>query len=159
MDKDEIISKVKNMYIMLLYAISREDIDRVRQYLSDDLAKKYESIIKENIENNLVQRYGELNVSKVEIISEENNVITLQLVVKYIDYKIDRKTKKYVSGETTRHSYYKTLRVTYNLDNKAIVYRCKNCGAQLNVNLTSVCSYCGEPVDNEDSLFVIESIN
>ena len=36
MDNDEIISKIKNMYIMLLYAITKEDINRVRQYLSDD---------------------------------------------------------------------------------------------------------------------------
>ena len=44
-------------------------------------------------------------------------------------------------------------------ENKRLVYRCSNCGAVLNVNLTGVCSYCGESVSNEESLYVIESID
>ena len=45
-DTQEIISKIKNMYIMLLYAITKEDINRVRQYLTDGLATHYEEKIK-----------------------------------------------------------------------------------------------------------------
>ena len=158
-DTQEIISKIKNMYIMLLYAITKEDINRVRQYLSDDLASHYEEKIKYNIENNVVQKYGELNVSSVDIIRMENDLIVASLVVKYIDYKIDRKTRKFKEGETTRCGRNVTLKVRYQGHNKDIVYRCSNCGAVLNVNLTSVCNYCGQPVDDSESLYVIESIN
>ena len=159
MDHDEIIAKIKNMYIMLLYAITKEDIDRVRQYLSDDLASEYEEKIKDNIANNVVQKYGELNVSKVDIVSDQDGIVIANIVAKYIDYKIDRETRKFMSGETTRSSHNVVLRVNCNPNNKELVYRCKNCGAHLNINLTSVCSYCNEPVDNDDSPYVIESIN
>lgn len=158
-DTQEIISKIKNMYIMLLYAITKEDINRVRQYLSDNLASHYEEKIKYNIENNVVQKYGELNVASVDIIRMENDLIVASLVVKYIDYKIDRKTRKFKEGETTRSGRNVTLKVRYQGHNKDIVYRCSNCGAVLNVNLTSVCSYCNEPVDDSESLYVIESID
>ena len=158
-DTQEIISKIKNMYIMLLYAITKEDINRVRQYLTDDLATHYEEKIKYNIENNVVQKYGELNVASVDIIRVENDLIVANLVVKYIDYKIDRKTRKFKGGEKTRSVRNVTLKVKYQGHNKDIVYRCSNCGAVLNINLTSVCSYCGEPVDDSESLYVIESID
>ena len=158
-DTQEIISKIKNMYIMLLYAITKEDISRVRQYLTDDLATHYEEKIKYNIENNVVQKYGELNVASVDIIRVENDLIVANLVVKYIDYKIDRKTRKFKEGEKTRSVRNVTLKVKYQGHNKDIVYRCSNCGAVLNINLTSVCSYCGEPVDDSESLYVIESID
>ena len=158
-DTQEIISKIKNMYIMLLYAITKEDINRVRQYLTDDLATHYEEKIKYNTENNVVQKYGELNVASVDIIRVENDLIVANLVVKYIDYKIDRKTRKFKGGEKTRSVRNVTLKVKYQGHNKDIVYRCSNCGAVLNINLTSVCSYCGEPVDDSESLYVIESID
>ena len=158
-DTQEIISKIKNMYIMLLYAITKEDINRVRQYLTDDLATHYEEKIKYNIENNVVQKYGELNVASVDIIRVENDLIVANLVVKYIDYKIDRKTRKFKEGEKTRSVRNVILKVKYQGHNKDIVYRCSNCGAVLNINLTSVCSYCGEPVDDSESLYVIESID
>lgn len=159
MDNDEIISKIKNMYIMLLYAITKEDINRVRQYLSDDLASHYENVIEDNKAHNLVQKYGELNVSKVDIVRNEDDVVVANIVAKYIDYKVDRETREFVMGETKRSNHHVVLRVNCSPNNKAIVYRCKNCGAQLNINLTSVCSYCNEPVDNEDSPYVIESID
>ena len=80
------------------------------------------------------------------------------IVVKYIDYKIDRTSKKYVEGEKTRSKRDVTLRVKCLEENKELLYRCSNCGAPLNINLTSVCTYCGQSVDRNDSPYVIESI-
>ena len=85
MEKEEVKAKIKNMYIMLLYAITKEDIGRVKQYLSDDLFKEYENKINDNIAHNIVQKYGELNVARVDILSEEENIINAQILVKYID--------------------------------------------------------------------------
>ena len=158
MDNQEIISKIKNMYIMLLYAISKEDINRVKQYLSADLLERYANMIKENISNNVIQKYGELNVASVDIINKKDDMIIANIVVKYIDYKIDRTSKKYVEGEKTRSKRDVTLRVKCLEENKELLYRCSNCGAPLNINLTSVCTYCGQSVDRNDSPYVIESI-
>ena len=147
MDKEFVISKIKNMYIMLLYAITKEDINRVRHYLSDELFSKYDSLIKENISKKVVQKYGELNVGKVSIDNIDENFVIVNIEAKYIDYLIDRGTREYVKGETKRSTHHLTLKVRYNGDNERLVHRCKNCGAPLNDNLTGVCSYCKVPVE------------
>ena len=159
MDREEIISKIKNMYIMLLYSITKEDINRVRQYLSDELIQHYQEQIEYNIKYNVIQKYGELNVSKVDIVSMDNNFIVANIIVKYIDYKIDRNTKKFKEGDTTRSSHNVIVKVKYQEQNKELVYRCSNCGATLNINFTSICSYCGVPLEDSNSLYVIESID
>ena len=158
MDKEELIDKIENMYIMLLYAISKEDLDRVKQYLSDEQYIKYENIINNNIKNNVVQKYGELNVASLDIVSIQENLVTVEIVVKYIDYKIDRITRKFKEGSSVKEKYNFRLKVRYNECNRELVYRCENCGAPLNVNLTGVCDYCKVPVDEKESLYVIESI-
>ena len=87
MERDEVKAKIKNMYIMLLYSIMKEDINRSKQYLSEELFKEYEKKINDNIANNIVQKYGELNVAKVDILGEEENLITARILVKYIEIK------------------------------------------------------------------------
>ncbi len=42
------ISKVKNIYIMLMEAITNENIDSVDLFLDDTLTKKYRSIVEAN---------------------------------------------------------------------------------------------------------------
>ncbi len=158
MNRDEIVSKIKNMYIMLLYAITKEDIYRVKQYLSDELVDKYDRYIKSNVDKNIVQKYGELNVSSVDIESVMDSYIVANIAVKYIDYSVDRTTKKFIDGETTRSTHYVTLRIRYQEHNKDEVYRCPSCGALLNIHLSGVCKYCNEPLDDSESVFVIESI-
>ena len=158
MDKEFVISKIKNMYIMLLYAITKEDINRVRHYLSDELYNKYDELIKTNIANNVVQKYGELNVGKVRVVSSDNDFIIANIEAKYIDYLIDRTTREYLLGETKRNKHNVELKIRYNSNNEKLVHRCSNCGAPLNDNLSGVCSYCNVAVTTDESIYVIEEI-
>ena len=159
MNNEEIRSKIEYMYIMLLYSIMKEDINRVKHHLSDELVEHYRQVIENNISRNIVQKYGELNVSSVDIISNRNGIITAKIVAKYIDYRINRTTRKFIDGEKERSTHIITLKIRYQEHNKSNVYRCPSCGAVLNVNLTSICQYCNEPLEDEESVYVIESIN
>ena len=160
MSTDELISKISNMYIMLLYAITKEDIKRVRHYLSEELYDRYQRIVEDNIAANVKQRYDEMNVASVSIDNNEGKLIEAILVVKYIDYKIDRNTQRCVSGDNlTRKSHVVRLTIVNNKEKSNQIYRCPNCGAGLNVNFTSVCNYCGTPLDNENSEYVIINID
>lgn len=158
MDINEIKSKIKNIYIMFLYSIMKEDIYRVKQHLSDDLVEYYKNVIENNISNNVIQKYGELNVAFVDIIDIKEDIIIAQIEAKYIDYKIDRNTKKFISGDRTRSSHDITLKIRYQKHNKEEVYRCPSCGAVVNVNFSGICEYCNEPIDDSESVYVIEEM-
>ena len=151
-------SKVENMYIMLLYSIMKEDINRVKQYLSDDLVEHYRKVIENNIDNNIVQKYGELNVASVDVLANDEDYAVVKIIAKYKDYKINRTTKQFIDGDKKKTSHEVILKIRYQKENKDIVYRCPSCGAILNVNLTGVCEYCNEPLDDSERLSVIESI-
>ena len=65
------ITKVNNIFIMLYTSIMMDDLDRVRHFISDNLEKKYELILKELKEKHLRQMYDELNVKDTNITNIE----------------------------------------------------------------------------------------
>jgi len=158
MHSEDLKGKIKNMYIMLLFSIMTDDIDRVKQYLSDDLVAYYKDIVRRNIDANISQKYGELNVASVSIEGIKDDIITARIEAKYIDYRVNRKTKKFIDGDEEKTSHFVTLKIRHQKENRELVYRCKSCGAMLNINLTGICQYCDEPVDDSESVYVIESI-
>ena len=83
MNDNELIGKFSNIYIMLLYSIMTNDIERVRHFLSNDLYNKYKTIINNHINNDETEMFDELNVHKIDIISKEiidnKEIITVRL--------------------------------------------------------------------------------
>lgn len=158
MNNDELIGKLSNIYIMLLYSIMTNDIERVKHFLSNDLYNKYKAIIENHINNNETEMYDELNVHKIDIISKEiidnKEIITVRLESRYMNYIMDNETKKIKSGVNT-HRIEKTNILVFEKnnnvsDNKA-VHHCPNCGANLDINYNGVCSYCNKSVDLNDN--------
>ena len=166
MSESELISKFSNIYIMLLYSIMTNDIERVKHYLSNDLYNKYKTIVNDHINNDETQMYDELNVYKINIISKEyidnKEIITVRLISRYMDYIIDNKTKNIKSGiNTYRIEKTNTLVFEKNkdtIDNK-IIHTCPNCGANLDIHYNGVCSYCKQSINllNED--YILISLN
>ena len=74
------ITKVKNIYIMLLHAISKENISIVDHFLDDELTKKYKLVIEKNINNNVKLVFRQPNITDLTIINQDNNYITFQTV-------------------------------------------------------------------------------
>ena len=163
MNNDELISKLSNIYIMLLYSIMTNDINRVKHYLSDELYNKYKNIVDNHISNNETEMYDELNVYKFNIVKREildnKEIITVNLISRYMNYVMDNETKKIKSGvNTNRIEKQHTLvfeKVINNLDSK-IIHKCPNCGANLDINYKGVCEYCNNSVDlsNEDYILI-----
>ena len=162
MEEKELIGKFSNIYIMLLYSIMTNDIERVRHFLSTELYEKYKGIIDNHIKNNEIQMYDELNVYKIDII--ENSVVDdkiiykVKLISRYMDYIMDNTTKKLKSGINT-HRVEKTNILTFIKTNKEVnkvIHTCPNCGANLDINYTGVCPFCKKSVDltNEDYILV-----
>lgn len=164
MNNDELISKLSNIYIMLLYSIMTNNIDRVKHYLSNDLYNKYKRIIDNHIKNDETQMYDELNVYRINIedrkIIENKEIVTVKLVSRYMDYVIDNKTKKIKTGVNT-HRIEKTNYLVFeknaNDNNKKLIHTCPNCGANLDVNYNGICSYCKQSVNlGEDDYILVD---
>lgn len=152
-------TKVKNIYIMLLHAVSKENISLVDHYLDDRLTYKISQYIEENKANNVRQVFRQQNISNLVVVDENEESITLEADVKYITYFVNRKNNKYVSGDDkTREAHTTTLRFRKNDIERRSTIHCPNCGATLNINASSYCKYCNQPVDERFSHFVLYSI-
>ena len=154
------ITKIKNIYIMLLHAISKENISIVDHYLDDNLTEKFRAIIENNINNNVKQVYRQLNISDLSVLQEDENYITFEGTAKYITYFVNRKNNKFVSGDDkTRVSKSLILKFRKNTVQSKVLFKCPNCGAGLTINASSLCPYCGGSIDERFSPYVLCEIN
>ncbi len=166
MNQSELISKFSNIYIMLLYSIMTNDIERVKHYLSNDLYNKYKSIVDSHIKNAETQMYDELNVYKINILSHDvidnKEIVTVKLISRYMDYIMDNKTKKIKSGVNT-HRIEKTNTLVFeknkdSYDDK-IIHTCPNCGANLDIHFNGVCSYCKKSINLKKEDYILIELN
>ena len=163
MNDNELISKFSNIYIMLLYSIMTNDINRVKHFLSNELYSKYKSIVENHIKNKETQMYDELNVYKINIESIEvidnKEIVVVKLISRYMDYIMDNETKKIKSGVNT-HRIEKTNILTFERRvgevNKKVIHTCPNCGANLDVNYNGICSYCNQSINLNNDYILID---
>lgn len=154
------ISKVKNIYIMLLHSITKENISIVDHFLDDNLTAMFGQMINENIKNNVKQKYGLLNISHVAKQTETADQVVFSAVVRFCDYKVDRKTNKVVEGNAEKTVTYNVLlHFRKNDVEDRVLYHCPSCGASLNHNATSICPYCNKSVDERYSKYVLTEIS
>lgn len=165
MNESQLESKFSNIYIMLLYSIMSEDIDRVKHFISDELYEYYCNKVKNHKNNNEIQCYDELNVADIKILKREiiNNKIICEVEItsKYIDYIMDKDTSLVKSGNNQSRVQKKSILIfeknstddTYGGD-----YQCKNCGASVDVHLNGVCEYCHKSIDLDGRDYILTSI-
>lgn len=143
------IAKVDNTFIMLLSAIMTDNLPRVKHKLDYDLYKYYEEKLNNLNRKNQRQMYDELNVKKSSIknIYEDNEryVIEVNLTSRYMDYRVDKDTNKYIDGINDRRvekEYLLIFKKYKDAKESGIIKKCQNCGASLDINNTGVCPYC-----------------
>ena len=165
MNNDELISKFSNIYIMLLYSIMTNDIERVKHFLSNDLYNKYKIIVDNHIKNNETQMYDELNVYKINIentqIHDNKEIINVKLISRYMDYIIDNQTKKIKNGINTHRiekTNYLVFEKVINNNDKKIIHTCPNCGANLDINYNGICSYCKQSIKLNEEDYILVSL-
>ncbi|MBR4261444.1 MAG: TIM44-like domain-containing protein [Clostridia bacterium] len=159
-------AKVDNVYIKLYTGVMKQDLENIRHFLSDEVYEKYNNKIKKLQEANVIQVYDELNVSDTNIINieefEDRFEITVRLLTKYLDYRIAKDTKKFISGNRdVREEKYVTLRFSKIKNAKALgnARKCTGCGANIDLNKNGVCEYCGSVYILRDYDWVLEEIN
>ena len=158
-------AKVDNVYIKLYTGVMKQDLENIRHFLSDEVYEKYNSKIKQLQAANQIQVYDELNVSDTNIINieelDDHFEITVRLLTKYLDYRIAKDTKKFISGNRdVREEKYVTLKFSKIKNAKALgnARRCTGCGANIDLNKNGVCEYCGSVYVLRDYDWVLDEI-
>lgn len=94
-------AKVDNIFIQLYVAVMKQDLQKVKHFLSDEVYENYNNKIKKLQDKNQILIYGELNVSDTNIVNiseyDDRFEIEVSLLTKYLDYLIDKNTKKFIS--------------------------------------------------------------
>lgn len=153
-DKDFSESKFKakadNIFIQIYTAVMKKDLTRVKHFVSEDLYKKFEQKIQILDDEGLIQVYGELNVSDTEIVriieNDYNYEIEVRLLTKYLDYKLDKKTRNIVSGNDEIRII-KNMKLVFskikNAKTLEVARKCPGCGANMDITMNGKCEYCG----------------
>lgn len=159
-------AKVDNVFIQLYTAVMKQDLQKVRHFLADDVYEKYNNKVIELQNINQIQVYDELNVSGTEIRGieelEDRFEIRVSLLTKYLDYRIDKTTKKFISGDReVRKEKIVNLKFSKikNAKELGAARKCTGCGANMDLNKTGVCEYCGSVYILKDYDWILDEIN
>ncbi len=158
-------AKVDNMFIQTYTGVMKQDLSKVEHFLSKEMFEKYSKKVENLKSKNQLQIYDELNVSDTNIINieelEDRFVIKVSLLTKYLDYILTKDTKKYVSGDRDVRVEKRvkiTLSKIKNAKSMEEARKCDGCGANMDLNKTGVCEYCGTVFELKNYDWVIENI-
>lgn len=159
------LAKVDNTYIMILTSIMTENLKRVDHKVGNELYQQLTEKLNKLQSQNEIQMYDELNVKDSSIISIEDKdtyyEIKVNLISRYMDYKIDKTTREYKSGNNQSRiekSHILTFRKKKNANREGISRKCPGCGASINANSTGICQYCGTIYNTEDYDWVLQDM-
>ena len=159
-------AKADNIFIQLYTAVMKQDLQRVKHFLSDDVYAKYEQKINQIKERNEIQIYDELNVSDTNIVNvvetDEEFKLYINLLTKYLDYVISKDTRAFLRGNKDVRTE-RRINLVFTKPKRAKELKaartCPNCGANLDLNKTGVCAYCGSVFKLKDYDWVLTEIN
>ena len=155
-------SKVENEFIQIMLSMVTRKTLAVKHFVNDETYSKIINKVNEDVSNRRIQMYDELNVAGVEIknIEELDNCFKIDVLVhsKALTYYLDLTTKKYLSGNNTSRTD-RDFSITFEKmkEGKELgaARKCPGCGANLDINKTGVCSYCGMVIKLENYDWVI----
>lgn len=158
-------AKVDNIFIQLYTSVMRQNLDKIKHFLAQEVIEKYTKIIEELSAKNQIQMYDELNVSDTDIINvsefEDRFEIEISLLTKYYEYLIDKTTKKnigrYPDERTERRVILKLSKIK-NAKSLGAARVCNSCGANMNLNGNGKCEYCGATFELKKYDWILKSI-
>ena len=142
-------SKVENEFVQIKLAIVTGKTEKIKHFVNDETYEKIVNKVNDDISNNRIQLYDELNVANINIQNieeyEDRFEIKVQVHSKAYEYFIDKTTKNFISGnKEDRIEKYTNLVFTKikNAKNLKVLRKCPTCGAIVDVNANGRCNYC-----------------
>lgn len=158
-------TKIDNIFVKLYTSVMKQDLSDVLHFISSNVKEIFQNKI-DNLKNqNKSQIYDELNVKNTIILSreitDEKEIVKVELISRYMDYIIDINTKELISGDNTRRierTKILTFEKKLNTKDISIVRKCPGCGASISVNTSGKCEYCDTIYNQIDYDYVLVNI-
>ena len=92
---------------------------------------------------------------------EDKFVIKVMLISRYMDYLINDTTREFVSGNNSsrvERTNYLTFEKIRDYKDQGYARKCPGCGANIDVNNSGKCTYCGAIYNNQDYDWILVDI-
>lgn len=163
--ESKFLTKVDNIFVMLHISLMTNNLERVKHFVSENVFNQFKEKLDTLNQNNQIQMFDELNVKSTTIqnveITDENFIINVKLTSRYMDYIIDKTTKKLINGNNSsrvQKENYLTLKKRRDFKTQGSVRKCPSCGANMDINNTGKCKYCGTIYNNSDYDWILTDI-
>lgn len=167
--KEALLERVGNMYVQMQQAWEHKQWAPIRMLMTDALFGQFNRQIDEYIQKQQTNHVERIAVLSTEITGYRqdavNDVLTIRIMTRIIDYVTDDRTGAVISGSKTKElfmTYEWTLIRSKGVQTpKQIGVRmteCPNCGAPVNVNQSGQCEYCSSVLTSGEYDWVISAI-
>lgn len=158
-DINKFIAEAFKIYYDVQIAWMNNDIDSVRNILSDELYNSYKMQLlpmQQKNEKNMMENIKLLNAAIATISFVDNKLeIQVEMDVTCNDYIINTKTGKVLRGKKHKKcKYLYMMTFTKSLNNT--IDKCPNCNAKLDDGESVKCPYCGSVVKKDSNNFVLK---
>ncbi|MEM5770115.1 MAG: transporter [Bacillota bacterium] len=166
--------KIANLYVQMQHAWEDKKFEPMRAHMTDALYNQFDRQLEE------LRRAGQTNfIDRIAVLSVEltgwredyrNDAIVAIVNTRIIDYTVDDKTGKVVSGSKTAEkfmTYEWTLIRSKDMKTPAPsgegreqtnTIHCPSCGAPVEINQSAKCPYCDSVISARDYDWVVSAI-
>ncbi len=170
--KEEFLSQIGEMYVRMQTDWQNKKWSDMRALMTESLYKQFDGQLNKLIQagqTNYIEHISVLSKNITNITKESNNdVITVQIQCRIVDYTIEDQSGKLISESKTDRKLltyeWQMIRSTdekteasYSVSGKASV--CPQCGAPLSLDENGKCIYCGADLNKNTTGWKISSIN
>ncbi len=165
--------RIANLYVRMQGAWEAKKFEEMQPFMKDALYAQFALQLNELIRAGQTNRVEKIAVLSVGLIGwrrdEAAETVVATVSTRIIDYTIDDRTGKVVSGSKTAEKFMtyqwelsrsagtKTLSPT-DAPGEKEARRCPSCGAPLNLNQSAKCPYCDSVINAKDFDWVISAV-
>lgn len=163
------LERVNNMYVQMQNAWTEKKWEPLRAMFTDALYNQLKRQLDEYVnhhQTNHVDRIAVLNSFITSCREDEtNDIVTVQLETRIVDYVTDDATGQVISGSNTREKFmtyeWTMIRRRGVLTQSTPVTKvlsCPSCGAPLDINQSGQCAYCGSIITSGEYDWVVSQM-
>ena len=167
--EEQFRDKVSNLYVQFQNAWQKKDLSSLRPYLTDTYFAQMDNQLnryRQNRQTNMVERIAVLSTNLLGWTQDAGfDEMVVRLETRIVDYVVDDATGNIVRGSRTAEKFM-TYEWTLIRKNGVVTSRstgmtshvCPYCGANVNINQSALCEYCGSVLTTDEFDWAVSNI-